>query len=189
MKNSVFFRDCTNCTIYVPWNQFRWRDLYNSTIYLFCETDPVIESSADLTFAPYNVQYPLQAEHLAASELEAGVNNWDKVFNFTDTNETGEKLVHHKLLEPSEFQIIDKPVEGFDQPLVNPFAVPQRYGGTAPDNDLTQHEGDGTFDIRTTSKEQAEELYQQHQNQENSQADDVLQSDQPAVVEEGTHVA
>lgn len=147
----------------------------------------MIESSGNLTFAPYNVSYPLQDEHLTACELDPSVNNWDKVFDFTDTSESGEKTVHHNLLDPAEFQRIDKAIEGFSQASVNPFAIPTKYGGTAPDNDLTQHEGDGTFDIRTTSKEDAEMIYQQHQDQQlqQEQANDVLQQEEePAVVEE-----
>ena len=62
--------------------------------------------------------------------------------------------------------------------------MPVRYGGTAPDNDLSQHEGDGTFDIRTTSKEDAEKLYEMHQQQQMEQANDVLQGEQPVVSEE-----
>ena len=136
---------------------------------MFCETEPVIESSGNLTFAPYNVSYPQQDKHLTAVEFNTEENKWDMIFDFTDTNESGEKETHHKLMDPSEFSKVEKQVEGFEDPLTNPFPIPQRYGGTGADNDLTKKEEDGTFDIRTTSKEDAEKIYEEHQKQQEQQ--------------------
>jgi protein XRP2 len=62
-QGSVFFRDCENCTIYVACQQFRCRDLKNCTIYLYAANDPVIEASENLKFGPFNISYPLLAEH------------------------------------------------------------------------------------------------------------------------------
>lgn len=134
---------------------------------MFCETEPVIESSANLTFAPYNVAYPQQDQHLAACELSPEENKWDLIFDFTDTNEAGNKIVHHQLLDPSQFQQLEKPVDGFEDACVNPFPIPQRYGGTGADNDLNAARPEGeTFDIRTTSKEDAQKIYEQHQQKQ-----------------------
>lgn len=139
----------------------------NSTVYLFCETEPVIESSNNLTFAPYNVSYPQQDQHLAACELSPEENKWDMIFDFTDTNETGKKTVHHQLLDPSQFEQLEKPVEGFSDVCVNPFPIPKRYGGSAADNDLNAARPEGeTFDIRTTSKEDAQKIYEEHQKKQ-----------------------
>ena len=77
--------------------------MYDSTVYLFTETEPAIESSNNLTFAPYNVSYPHQDEHLTQSELNPEDNKWDLIFDFTETNEAGEKELHYKLMDPSEF--------------------------------------------------------------------------------------
>lgn len=88
------------------------------------------------------------------------------------------------MLDPSQYRRLQKDIEGFTEEKVNPFPIPSRYGGDAPDNDLSQHEGDGTFDIRTTSKEDAEMLYQQHQQQQMEQERDVLGNDQPEFSEE-----
>lgn len=167
IKNSVFFRDCENCTIHVACNQFRCRDLYNSTVYLFCETEPIIESSSNLTFAPYNLAYPHLDRHVDASGLDISQNKWDLVFDFTDTNETGEKESHHKLLDPSEFEIVRQEVEDMYVKPSQPFAIPRKYGGDAPDNDLTQKkQEEGTFDIRTTSAADAQKIYEEHQKRQ-----------------------
>ena len=55
----------------------------NSTVYLFCETEPVIESSTNLTFDPYNVSYPLQDKHVEAADLDfnllrRGLKRWGR---------------------------------------------------------------------------------------------------------------
>lgn len=59
------------------------------------------------------------------------------------------------------------PVEGFDDPdaIINPFAIPHRYGGNAADNELgKKDEGHTeTFDIRTTSQADAQKIYEDHQ--------------------------
>jgi hypothetical protein len=160
--------------------------LNNSTVYLFCETEPVIESSTNLTFGPYNVSYPLQDQHAEAADLDIRENKWDMVFDFTDTNETGEKISHHSLIDPSLFKIVEQPVEGFDDDsMVNPFEIPHKYGGTAVDHDLSKKKGEDiasseqTFDIRTTSAADAQKIYEEHQRKQDEkllqeQTNDVL---------------
>jgi hypothetical protein len=39
------------------------QDLYSCTIYLYAANDPVIEASENLKFGPFNISYPLLAEH------------------------------------------------------------------------------------------------------------------------------
>ena len=41
--------------------------LHSSTVFLYVANDPIIESSSNLTFAPYNVAYPLLDEHVKAA--------------------------------------------------------------------------------------------------------------------------
>ena len=76
VKGSIFFRDCSNCTITVACGQFRCRDLYESTIYLYVASDPIIESSNNLTFAPYNLAYPLLGEHVKSAGFDPNQNKW-----------------------------------------------------------------------------------------------------------------
>jgi protein XRP2 len=59
IKASIFFRNCDGCEITVASSQFRCRDLTNSTCYLYTPNDPIVESSNNLTFAPYNLKYNL----------------------------------------------------------------------------------------------------------------------------------
>lgn len=58
IKASIFFRDCSDCEITVTTCQFRCRDLIDSTVYVYSPNEPIIESSSNLVFAPYNLKYP-----------------------------------------------------------------------------------------------------------------------------------
>ena len=58
IKASIFFRDCEDCDITVSCCQFRCRDLKNSRVYVYTPNDPIVESSVNLTFAPFNLKYP-----------------------------------------------------------------------------------------------------------------------------------
>ena len=86
----------------------------SSTVYLYSQNDPVIESSSNLTFAPYNLAYPHLLEHFADANLDSDKNRWDLVFDFTGTNADGKKEEHFKMLPPEEFAIVTKTVEGFE---------------------------------------------------------------------------
>lgn len=53
---------------------------------------------------------------------DKGVNKWDLIFDFTkDENGSNE---HYNLLEPSQFQIISKEIEGVEGKPVMPFPYP-----------------------------------------------------------------
>ena len=69
IKASVFFRDCQDCEITVSCSQFRCRDLKNSKIWLYTPNDPIIESSDDLIFAPYNFKYQQLENHANLAQL------------------------------------------------------------------------------------------------------------------------
>ena len=135
----------------------------NSTIYLFSETDPIIESSNNLTFAPYNLAYPLLDQHAAASGLNSDENKWDLIYDFTDTNPDGDKQIHFNILDPSEFSIIEKRVEGMEANPVQCFPLPQKYGGTAQDNDPNVKSDEMVFDIKTTTAADAQKIFDEQE--------------------------
>ena len=131
---------------------------------MFCETDPIIESSHGLTFAPYNLAYPFLDSQVEAWGMKIEENKWDFIFDFTDTNESGEKVKHFQMLDPSDFQIVYQSVEGVDRDPVLVFPIPQKYGGNATDNDTNKKEEEGiTFDIRTTSAADAQRIFDEQQ--------------------------
>ena len=112
IKASLFVRDSKNCDITVSCGQFRCRDLYDSTIRLYCPNDPIIESSAGLTMSPYNLKWhPLESQSNEAELLgefadddgvvHRKVNKWREVYDFT----TGE-APNYKVIKKAEFKIV-----------------------------------------------------------------------------------
>eukprot|EP00941_MAST-03F_sp_MAST-3F-sp1_P006144 g6144.t1 len=81
-KQTVFLRDCNDCEFTVACNQFRIRDCHRCTVYLFSQTDPVIESSDELQFANFNGAYPELAKHFRQARLDPTDNHWKNVFDF-----------------------------------------------------------------------------------------------------------
>lgn len=61
-------------------------------------------------------------------------------------------------LDPAEFRIIERPIEGVQQKPTLVFPYPQRYGGTVDDNVKfeSKEEGMKTFDIKTSSQAEVE---------------------------------
>lgn len=47
-SESIFVRDCTNCTLTVACKQLRTRDCINCSFYLYCKTEPIIETSTGM---------------------------------------------------------------------------------------------------------------------------------------------
>lgn len=50
---------------------------------LYSHTEPVIESSSNIKFHPFNHFYPRLSEHLFNANLSPWNNNWSDVFDFT----------------------------------------------------------------------------------------------------------
>ena len=132
VHGSIFVRDCDNCEISVACSQFRCRDLYNSKIYLYAANDPVIESSDNLTFGPFNVAYPLLDEQAKEAGFNTEINKWELIYDFTA------KAGNFNVMEPENWQVETVTVDSMPdtQPVIA-FPYPQKYGGIIDDS-LTQ---------------------------------------------------
>jgi len=98
--DSVFVRNCTGCTFTIACKQLRTRDCKDCTFYLFSLTEPVIELSSDVRFAPFNGAYAEHLDHMEAASLGPLASNlWFAVFDFNDDAKTGDNW---RLLEESE---------------------------------------------------------------------------------------
>lgn len=123
-------RDCKNCTVVVACSQFRCRDLYDSKVYLYAMNDPIIESSNNLTFFPYNLTYPDLLAHAKSANLNIEENKWNLIFDFTKKQEGSNFLIG----EPKDWKMESIKLDGFSEPPACVFLYPQRYGGTVPDD-------------------------------------------------------
>ena len=76
--------------------QLRTRDCHNCTFYLYAKTEPIIELSDGICFAPFLGGYPEQAAHMKSANLDPSYNLWWGVFDFNDEFKT---LNHWKYLD------------------------------------------------------------------------------------------
>merc|ERR1712232_663884 len=62
-ESSVFVRDCEDCVIWVATQQLRTRDCNRCVFFLHSRTEPIIEESDDIAFAPWSAHYPKCSSH------------------------------------------------------------------------------------------------------------------------------
>lgn len=103
-------RNCTNCVFTIACKQLRTRDCSGCSIYLYSLTDPIIETSQQMSFAPFNGAYcglervrkqrscfpfsycsPTSCvlQHFADARLEPTNNHWSQIYDFNDPDKTG----------------------------------------------------------------------------------------------------
>ncbi|CAM9987839.1 unnamed protein product, partial [Phaeothamnion confervicola] len=95
---SLFVRDCSGCIFVAACKQLRTRDCADCTFYLYSKTEPVIETSHGLRFAPFNGAYIGHDEHLRLANLESP-NLWFAIFDFNDEAKTN---ANWSLLAPED---------------------------------------------------------------------------------------
>ncbi|KAJ1460402.1 tubulin binding cofactor C-domain-containing protein [Pelagophyceae sp. CCMP2097] len=88
-RESVFVRDCKDCVLYLCCKQLRTRDCHNCTFYLYSQTEPIIETSSGIAFAPFCGGFPNQKELMKVGNLDPQCNLWWGVFDFNDAQKTG----------------------------------------------------------------------------------------------------
>lgn len=88
-------------------------------------------------------------------------NRWDMVFDFNVEDKEGNKLENFTMLDPSSFSIVNLEVEG-ETIAPSQIAVPMRYGGTLPDNEIAVKADSGLqeFDIHTSAAD-AQKQYEE----------------------------
>lgn len=82
-SGSIFLRNCHDCTFTAACKQLRTRDCSNCTLNLYCPTEPAIESSIGMKFAPFNGAYPGHKEDMAFAKLPLTANLWYAIYDFS----------------------------------------------------------------------------------------------------------
>lgn len=82
-EGATFVRDCRQCTFWVATRQLRTRNCVGCNFFLHSHTEPIIESSKDLGFAPFAASYPGLAQHLSQAAMDPGKNFWNAIYDFT----------------------------------------------------------------------------------------------------------
>ncbi|KAJ9466060.1 Tubulin-folding cofactor C [Diplonema papillatum] len=82
VDGSVFIHHCIACTFVVAARQLRVHNTIDSSFYLHCSSEPIIEDCSSVAFAPYNWDLPNKKELIASTTLGDAVNKWDQVNDF-----------------------------------------------------------------------------------------------------------
>ncbi|CAJ1332898.1 unnamed protein product [Effrenium voratum] len=82
-QSSASIRNCEDCTVWCAAQQLRTRDCKRCTFYLYTKTAPIIESSYDLTIAPWCAKYPCSGAHFDKMGFDVTRNMWNAVFDFS----------------------------------------------------------------------------------------------------------
>ena len=83
VKGSVFLRDCKNCQCIIACQQFRSRDCRKIDTYLFCSTQPIIESSGNMKFGCFQLFYEKLENHFQQAGFSIYNNSWSSIHDFT----------------------------------------------------------------------------------------------------------
>ncbi|KAF8373829.1 rpi-2 [Pristionchus pacificus] len=84
-NGSLFIRGSTNCKIFYVGQQFRMRDCKEVDIAIYCRTQPIIESSANIRFYPLNLFYPNLHDHLTTIGMSAFGSPPRSIHDYTPT--------------------------------------------------------------------------------------------------------
>jgi len=110
-SEAIFIRDCKNCTFTIACKQLRTRDCVNCTFYLYSKTEPIIETSSGMSFAPFNGAYEGHSTAMARANLQPNHNLWFAVYDFNDEAKTGKNW---RLLPQAEEEPLWCPVGPFE---------------------------------------------------------------------------
>lgn len=112
---SIFLRNCHTCTFTIACKQLRTRDCSNCRLNLYCATEPAIESSIDMKFAPFNGAYPGHKEDMAFAKLPLTTNLWYAIYDFS--MEHGNSNHHFEILPMDQWGDVWAPMGPADMTI------------------------------------------------------------------------
>ncbi|KAJ3269173.1 hypothetical protein HDV01_001719 [Terramyces sp. JEL0728] len=81
-EGSIFIRDCQNCTFICAGQQLRLRGCTNLYMNIYCNGQPIIETSSDICFSCFNFNYPELPGLFQKAGLNVYKNDWIGVYDF-----------------------------------------------------------------------------------------------------------
>eukprot|EP01064_Diplonema_japonicum_P035413 TRINITY_DN7661_c0_g1_i1.p1 TRINITY_DN7661_c0_g1~~TRINITY_DN7661_c0_g1_i1.p1 ORF type:complete len:303 (+),score=94.67 TRINITY_DN7661_c0_g1_i1:66-911(+) len=82
IEGSVFIDSCKGCTFVAACRQLRVHTTTASSFYLLCSSEPIIEDTTNVGFAPYLWDFEGKQTVLDGTSLGGYVNKWDQVNDF-----------------------------------------------------------------------------------------------------------
>lgn len=155
---SIFVRNCTGCIFTIACKQLRTRDCVQCDFYLYSQTDPIIETSSAMRFAPFNGAYNGLRQHFVEAELDPTDNHWSRVYDFNDPEKSGANwciIAQEQEMQPWTLQLNDV-IPGIEDQLGPPEnPVPRDAQATIHDEGGDNSMQAFSFD---TSQQQAENV-------------------------------
>ena len=106
IDGSVFIRGSKNCQFSIIARQVRFRNCENLKVFTYCPSDPAVESSFNIYFAPFNAFFPHLKELFIKGEFKKEEKNHiDTPYDFTPSEELGGGASHYLQLPEEEFFI------------------------------------------------------------------------------------
>jgi hypothetical protein len=106
IDGSIMIRTTKNCSISTIARQLRFRDCENIKCFTYCPTDPAVESSFNIFFAPFNSFFPhLKELFTNANFNQSESNHINSPYDFTPDKELGNGAKHFLMLPENEFVI------------------------------------------------------------------------------------
>jgi hypothetical protein len=99
---SLFIRTSKNCEVSAVCKQLRFRDCHNIKIFAFCPSDPVVETSSLISFAPFNYSLPNLKYLFEKASFSICENKYKSVYDFSDGKKIND-APHWLILETEEF--------------------------------------------------------------------------------------
>ena len=120
IDGSIFIRGSKKCEISIIARQVRFRSCENIKVFTYCPSDPAVESSFNIYFAPFNAFFP----HLKELFIKGGFKKEEKnhintPYDFTPGEELGGGAPHFLNLSEDEFYI--KVINDGDSPVEEMF--------------------------------------------------------------------
>jgi hypothetical protein len=120
IDGSIFIRGSKNCEISIIARQVRFRGCENIKVFTYCPSDPAVESSFNIYFAPFNAFFPHLKELFVKGEFKKEEKNHiDTPYDFTTGEVLGGGAPHFLKLSEDEFYI--KVINDGDAPVEEMF--------------------------------------------------------------------
>lgn len=163
IDGSVFIRGSKNCQVSLIARQVRFRSCENLKVFTYCPSDPAVESSFNIYFAPFNAFFPHLKELFIKGEFKKEEKNHiDSPYDFTPSEELGGGAPHHLKLPEEEFFI--KVIKDGNSP------VEEMYDGYSKEEPWIQNRASElpSFEARENNNDNDFNFMPENENNQNS---------------------
>ena len=139
IDGSIMIRTTKNCSISLIARQVRFRDCENIKCFTYCPTDPAVENSFNIFFAPFNAFFPHLKELFQNNNFNKDESNHiNTPYDFTADKVIGNGATHFLMLPEEEF-VIEKIKDGNE-------AIEEMWEGYSQSEEIIMKKGGVNFE-------------------------------------------